>query len=135
MNGRFSGEDARRADEVSSFDVDDAVLDWRAKEARNETVFREMNEWTVDDRDSGTATNGSPDTYLCECSDHRCTDPITLSRSEYEAVRAVAVHFAIALNHENPEIDSVISENEGYAVVEKFGASGRRIARESDPRR
>ncbi len=111
------------------------MLDWRDKEARNETVFREMNEWAVDHRDWGAGTDRGADTYLCECSDTRCTDPITLTRPEYEAVRAVAVHFAIALNHENPEIDQVISENERYTVVEKFDGSGARIARESDPRR
>lgn len=132
MNGRSSGEDARHVDEVSSFDVDDALLDWREKEARNETVFREMNEWTADDLHSG---EGTADTYICECSDSGCTDPINLTRSEYEAVRAVPIHFAIALNHENPEIDSVISENERYAVVAKFNGSGARIARETDPRR
>lgn len=134
MIGRSSGEDARPAEEVSSFDVD-AVLDWREKEAWNEAVFREMNEWTVDDRDSGKKSDQTADTYLCECSDSRCTDPITLTRPEYEAVRAVAVHFAIALNHENPEIDTVISENERYAVVGKFDTLGSRIARETDPRR
>ena len=35
------------------------------------------------------------DTYLCECSDRRCTEPIGLTGSEYEAVRAVPVRFAM----------------------------------------
>jgi hypothetical protein len=109
--------------------------DWRDREARNETTFRELNEWIVDDRDSGESTDRAPDTFICECSDRRCTDPITLTRREYEAVRAVPVRFAIALHHENPEIDQVFSENERYAVVEKFDASGAKIARETDPRR
>lgn len=134
MIGGSSGDGARRTEEVSPFDLD-AMLDWREKEVWNETVFREMNEWTHDDRDSKTVVDRAADAYLCECSDSRCSDPINLTRPEYEAVRAVAVHFALALDHENPEIDSVISENERYTVVEKFAASGARIARESDPRR
>jgi hypothetical protein len=44
-------------------------------------------------------------TYLCECGDERCTAPIRLTRVEYEAVRAYPTRFALALNHENPEID------------------------------
>jgi len=41
----------------------------------------------------------------------------------------------IALNHENPEIDLVISENERFATVEKFYGVAARIARAADPRR
>lgn len=134
MIGGFSGDGARRNDVVSVFDVD-AMLDWREKEAWNETVFREMNEWTADDLRSEEGADRAADAYLCECSDSRCTDPIFLTRPAYEAVRAVPVYFSIALDHENPEIDVVISENEGYAVVNKFDASGARIARQTDPRR
>ena len=47
-------------------------------------------------------------------------------------MRAVPVRFAIALDHENPEIDRVLFENRRFATF--FGA-GARIARSSDPRR
>jgi hypothetical protein len=75
------------------------------------------------------------DVYLCECSDRLCTEPISLTRAEYEAIRAVAVRFAIALNHENPEIDKLLFENERFATVEKFYGVGAQIARATDPRR
>jgi hypothetical protein len=81
------------------------------------------------------ATGRSTEMYLCECSDRRCTESIRLSRSEYEAVRAVSIRFALALNHENPEIDKVLFENERFATVEKLFGVGARIARETDPRR
>ena len=109
--------------------------DWRDREATNETVFRELNEWTQDAGDPRHGTARSRVTYICECSDPRCTDPIRLSRQEYEAVRAVSVRFAIALNHENPEIDRVLFENERFATVEKFLGPGAKIARSTDPRR
>jgi hypothetical protein len=64
----------------------------------------------------------------------RCSDPIDMTRSEYEVVRSVPVRFAIALNHENPEIDRVVFENPWFATVEKFYGAGSRIARASDPR-
>jgi len=50
-------------------------------------------------------------------------------------VRAVPVRFAIALNHENPEIDRVLFENPRFATVEKFYGAGAKIARSTDPRR
>ncbi len=49
-------------------------------------------------------------------------------------MRAVPVRFALALDHENPEIDRVLFENRRFATGEFFGA-GARIARSSDPRR
>jgi hypothetical protein len=111
------------------------MLDWRDQEATNETVFREMNEWTEEANDARPGPARPMDVYVCECSDRMCTKPISLTRLEYEAVRAVAVRFAIALYHENPEIDRVLSENERFATVEKFLGPGARISRASDPRR
>lgn len=111
------------------------MLDWREQEATNETIFRAMNEWSEDANDSNRDTEHRINTYLCECSDGRCTEPIGLTRLEYEAVRAVPVRFAIALNHENPEIDRVLFENPRFATVEKFYGAGAKIARSSDPRR
>jgi hypothetical protein len=112
------------------------VPDYRDQEARNETVFREMNEWTADDNHAGVGVLDRPmDVYLCECSDSGCTDPIRLTNPEYEAVRSVSVRFAIALNHENPEVDRLVFENERYATVDKFYGYGAEIARDTDPRR
>ncbi|HEX5018935.1 MAG TPA: hypothetical protein VFX15_15255 [Actinomycetes bacterium] len=108
--------------------------DWREIEAINETIFRDMNEWVEDGNDERLGTHRSMDTYLCECSDRNCSDPISLTRGEYESVRAVPIRFAIALNHENPEIDLVLFENLRFATVEKYGA-GAKIARASDRRR
>ena len=109
--------------------------DWRVQEATNQTIFREMNEWTEEANDARSGPGRAMDVYLCECSDRLCTEPISLTRLEYEAIRAVAVRFAIALNHENPEIDRVLFENERFATVEKFYGAGAEIARATDPRR
>jgi hypothetical protein len=111
------------------------MSDWREQEATNETVFREMNEWTEEANDARLGIDRAIDLYLCECSDRRCTDPISLTRTEYEAVRADPVRFAIALNHENPEIDRVLFENTRFATVEKFYGVGAKIARATNPRR
>jgi hypothetical protein len=111
------------------------MTDWREQEATNETVFREMNEWTEEANDARFGAERDADLYLCECSDRRCTDPIRMTRAEYEDVRAVGVRFAIALDHENPEIDLVLFENDRFATVEKFFGAGAQIARDSDPRR
>ena len=111
------------------------MSDWRDQEAANQTIFREMNEWTEERNDERVGIGPRVDAYLCECSDRRCTEPILLTRPEYESVRAEAVRFAIALDHENPEIDRVVAENERFATVDKFHGAAARIARAGDPRR
>ena len=110
------------------------MTDWREQEARNETIFREFNEWEMDELGHQDDTAGEH-AYLCECSDRRCTDPIFLTLLEYEAVRSVPIRFAIALNHENPEIDRVVQENVRFATVDKIYGVAARIARANDPRR
>jgi hypothetical protein len=109
--------------------------DWRENEAMNQTVFRKMNEWTDEANEARRGGDRPTDVYLCECSDPRCTEPISLTRLEYESVRRESIRFAVALNHENPEIDRVVFENTRYATVEAFLAAGARIARATDPRR
>ena len=111
------------------------MADWRAQEAINQTIFREMNEWTQDDADAREGLERPMDTYLCECGDAGCSDPIRLTRSEYEDIRSEPTRFALALDHENPEIDSVVGENERFTTIEKSFGQASRIARASDPRR
>lgn len=109
------------------------MFDYLEEEATNQTVFREMNEWTAEGLIA--FDGGGTEKFLCECSDARCTRPLALTHSEYEAVRSEPTRFVIALNHENPELDRVVGENARFATVDKFYGPAVRIARSSDPRR
>jgi hypothetical protein len=109
------------------------LSDWRRDEATNQTRFRAINE-SIENMTDTLGAHEAQDVYVCECGDGDCRAPIRLSRSEYEFVRSEATHFAIALNHENPEVDRVVAEHERYAVVQKAFAQAAKIARESDPR-
>jgi|SRR5205085_7768390 len=110
------------------------MVDWRDAEVENETVFREMNEWARE-QNGPVQDSGAIERFLCECGDRTCTDVIELSRPEYEWVRSLATRFALAVNHENPEIDHVVEENDRFTTVEKVAGPPSRIARETDPRR
>lgn len=111
------------------------MIDRNVQEATNETIFRAINEWAEQSNDDRMGLDRPMDTLLCECSDRRCTQPIQISRTEYEEIRANPVRFAIALNHENPEIDRLLHENVRFATVEKFYGVGAAIAKATDPRR
>jgi hypothetical protein len=109
------------------------VVTWREREARNEAQSRDQNEWIEATSDSFGA-DATTETFVCECGDAECTRTIELSRAEYEAVRSTSNRFAIAPNHENPEMEVVISEGQRFAVVDKIHGWGLRIARATDPR-
>jgi hypothetical protein len=105
------------------------------RNARTEATFREMNEWTREANNGRVGKHRQLESYLCECSDRLCTDPISMSRIEYEAVRSEPIRFAISLNHENPEVDRVVAENERFATIHKLYGDAVRVARETNPRR
>lgn len=108
------------------------MTDWREQEVRNETQSREINEWIQQSNDTRGAGPRNP--YICECSDEACAATISLTHVEYEEVRAHGNFFAIALDHESPDLDLLLSEHAGFAVVTKLPGFPARIAAASDPR-
>jgi hypothetical protein len=108
--------------------------DYGREEAINETRSRQTNEWIEEANDSFGAASAM-DEYRCECSDGVCSAIVSLTRVEYEAVRAEGLRFLIAAHHENPEIDSLVIEHDRYSIVAKLPGEPARIALRSDPRR
>ena len=110
------------------------MSDWRDTEVRNEARSRDRNEWIEDIR-SVMGDEAATDVYVCECGDPACAERINLTRPEYEAVRGYSTRFAIAVDHENPEIDQLVSEGGRFSVVQKIAGRPARIARQTDHRR
>ena len=106
--------------------------DWREQEVMNETRSREINEW-IDESNEGSV--GLVEPFICECSDRACTTTIALTHGEYEEVRSDGTHFAIATNHENPDLDVMLSQRTGFAIIRKLPGMPSRLAISVDPRR
>jgi hypothetical protein len=100
-----------------------------ARVAKNETVFREVNERIRDLTDFKEQIE-----FLCECGDGTCLDPVTISVEEYEHVRAESTWFLIVPGHVSPEVETVVEEHEGFQVVQKHNGVPAAIAIETDPR-
>src|SRR4051812_1789480 len=98
--------------------------------AKNEAFFRQVNERI---KDVAEAFEGDHYEFLCECADPSCTERITLSTDQYEAARANATRFVLALGHAAPEIERVVAQEEKHVVIEKVGLAGL-IAAQLDPR-
>jgi hypothetical protein len=105
----------------------------RDRIARNETLFRQVNERVKDVSDAFAAVDSSPVDFVCECGDPDCTEPVSLTLHEYERVRSVPTHFIVVPDHVDPAIEVVVRRGNGYVVVEKRPAEAP-IARKTDPR-
>jgi hypothetical protein len=99
--------------------------------ARNEALFREVNERIADVSNSYELDDSLE--FLCECGSEGCLDAIPVVRAEYERVRSESDRFLVVDGHEHPEIEHVVERRDGYVVVEKVGKAGE-IAEETDPR-
>jgi hypothetical protein len=98
---------------------------------QNEALFREVNE-RVHEKAEAFGTGGAFE-YLCECANSDCTFQITMTLAQYEQVRTDPTQFAVLPLHFTPEIETLVSENEGYWIVQKIGEAADYVEK-LDPR-
>lgn len=99
--------------------------------ARNEAVFREVNEGIRRGRWPGE--EDSIASFRCECASLGCTEMLPLTFREYEHVRQHPRRFIVAPNHERLDVEVVVETRATYLVVQKIGEAGETAA-EADPR-
>ena len=95
-----------------------------ARTARNESLFREVNdrieELTRNVEAQGIAPEGGLIEFHCECGREDCTERVRLTVAEYERVRADNDRFAIVPGHESPEMEVVVEAEDRFVVVDKL---------------
>ena len=103
---------------------------WEERAARNESLFREVNEQVR------SLSEFNPEThvvdFVCECSDDSCIERLRAPVAVYERVRAEPRQFVLVPGHQT-EIERVVGRGDGFVIVEKEGTAGR-IAEQTDPR-
>lgn len=100
----------------------------RERAAKNESVFRDVNEHINELSDTGTFH-----LFVCECENRDCAEPVPMTVQEYEGVRANSNSFLIVPGHERTQVDEVTETAARYYVVRKIGA-GAEVAKHLDPR-
>lgn len=110
----------------------------KTRQAKNEVLFRSLNERVREVTDSldfgGVVQDRDREDYLCECADETCTERVSLTRAEYERLRASPIRFAVVPSHVVVDIETVVETTDRFAVVEKDRGE-RAIAEATDPRR
>jgi hypothetical protein len=101
--------------------------------ARNQALYREVNEKIASLNEAFGEALEAGSTWVCECADQECSEPIEMPLGEYERLRAHPNRFAVLRGHVYPQVELVVEEHDGYVVVEKLGA-GSAFVSEHDPR-
>lgn len=99
--------------------------------ARNEAIFREINEGIRRGRWPGEEE--SITSFRCECASLGCTEMLALTFQTYERVRNHPRRFIVAPGHERLDVEVVVDTQPTYFVVQKVGEAGE-TAEAADPR-
>ena len=103
-----------------------------ARLTKNEALFREINERVHALNDFGA--HAERFSIVCECGQDTCADVIHVQRDFYETVRGQSDRFIVVNGHVLPEIEKVVEQHEGFAVVDKHDGIPEKIAAQTDPR-
>jgi hypothetical protein len=99
--------------------------DRAVRTARNESLFREVNERVKALNEAFDALSRNAE-WICECGNTVCLEPIQMAREEYEAVRERGSdHFFVKPDaaHVVPDVDAVVERHDRYWVVQKMGVA------------
>lgn len=99
---------------------------WEERAARNEALFREVNENIADLEERFDAARELE--FICECADGDCTERVIIDPVTYRRVREHPRQFFVRPGHEEVEIERVVERHPDYLVVEKLGEAGTEVA-------
>jgi hypothetical protein len=99
------------------------------KIGENEALYRSINE-KIGDLNATFGVVSETMTVVCECGRLECTEQITLDIPTYERVRSDATRFVLLPGHEEPDVESVVEEHDGFNIVQKDPGEPAELARE-----
>jgi hypothetical protein len=102
---------------------------WEQRAARNEALFREVNENIAGLEERHGSVEGP--VFICECANPDCTEQLDVEAEIYQHVREQPRWFVLLPGHEDPQIERVVERHSGFLVVEKIGAAGQ-VAEQTD---
>ena len=83
-------------------------MDFAESAARNEEVFRRVNEGIEEGAERHHVSTPLP--FHCECCDASCMETVPVAPAEYERVLSERYRFIVIPGHEEPSVERVVSE-------------------------
>jgi hypothetical protein len=96
---------------------------WEQRAARNESLFREVNE-NIARLEERHGTTWTEPVFLCECSNAECAEHLAIGPDVYARVRQDPRRFFVIPGHEDPQLERVVETHREFLIVEKTGAAG-----------
>jgi hypothetical protein len=103
-------------------------MDFAERAARNEEVFRNVNERIEDGARQHAVSGVLP--FHCECGRTSCIETIEIPPGRYEEIVRERYHFVVIPGHELPEIERTVKTEPEFLVVEKIGEARERLDRD-----
>ena len=91
--------------------------------ARDERVVRTEELYKRLNGSIAALLDGGPPRFLCECGNPLCNVTIEVTPADLSMLHVRPGLYAIAVGHEIPDLETVVLENDAYAVVRKTCAS------------
>ncbi len=107
-------------------------MDFAERAARNEEVFRSVNERIEEGAEQHGVSGSLP--FHCECSRTSCFETIELPHDHYASIVRERYRFVVLPGHEEPEIERVIETRGDFLVVEKIGEAREQLDRDHPQR-
>jgi len=111
--------------------VRQAVSLWEQRAARNEALFREVNE-NIARLEEGFGDTMTEPAFVCECANDACAEQFAVDLDTYQRVREDPRRFFVLPSHQHPELERVVDTHRDYLVVEKTGEAGE-VAEQTQP--
>ena len=103
------------------------------RQARNEALFRDVNERIAQLGERAQAWSPDGTDFLCECGEEGgCGQRVRVPLDVYKRVRAQDDRFVVRPGHETPELERAVEWSDTYVVVDKIRAAEPLVA--DDPR-
>ena len=96
---------------------------WEQRAARNEALFREVND-TIARLEEHSGTRSTEPGFVCECADADCTDQFPVDLDLYQRTREHPKMFFVRPGHQDLALERVVETHTHYLIVEKTGEAG-----------
>ena len=100
-------------------------MDFAQRAARNEEIFRGVNERIEEGAELHAVSGALP--FHCECGRAACLETIEIPTGRYAAVMRERYRFVVVPGHEEPDIERVLETEPEFLVVEKLGEAREQI--------
>ena len=107
-------------------------MDFAERAARNEEVFRGVNERIEQGAEQHAVSGTLP--FHCECGRASCVETIEILPHRYAVIVRERYHFIVLPGHEQPQIERVLETEPEFLVVEKLGEAREQIDRDHPQR-